>query len=43
MADIVRGGLTGSYGASRSVAYGVVTAYCIAGLTLSARAARRRA
>jgi ABC-2 type transport system permease protein len=42
MADIVRGGLTGHYESSRLLAYAVVAAYCVLGLTLSARAARRR-
>ena len=42
MADIMRGGLTGQYGADRALAFSVVTAYCVGGLALSARAARRR-
>jgi ABC-2 type transport system permease protein len=42
MADVMRGGLTGHYGASRLLAFGVVSTYCVAGLALSARAARRR-
>ena len=43
MADIMRGSLTGQYDASRLLAYLVVAAYCVLGLTVSARAARRRA
>ncbi len=43
MADLIRGGLTGHYGVSRALAFGVVGAYCAAGLALSARAASRRA
>jgi ABC-2 type transport system permease protein len=42
MADIVRGGLSGRYDANRATAFGVVAAYCVAGLALSARAAARR-
>jgi ABC-2 type transport system permease protein len=42
MADIMRGGLTGQYDANRTLAFGVVTAYCIGGLLLSGLAARRR-
>lgn len=42
MADIIRGGLTGSYGADAGLAFGVVGAYCVLGLALSARAAARR-
>jgi len=42
MADLVRGGLTGRYDASRVLAFSVVAAYCAAGLVLAARAARRR-
>jgi len=42
MADLVRGGLTGNYGASMPLAFGVVTAYCVAGLALATRAARHR-
>jgi ABC-2 type transport system permease protein len=42
MASLIRGGLTGSYDVSRTLAFAVVTAYCVAGLTLAARAARRR-
>lgn len=42
MADIIRGGLTGSYGVDAGLAFGVVAAYCVAGLALSARAAARR-
>jgi ABC-2 type transport system permease protein len=43
MADIMRGGLTGHYGANAAMAFGVVTAWCLVGLALSARAANRRA
>ena len=42
MADVIRGGLTGHYGASRALAFGVLGAYCAAGLALSVRAANRR-
>jgi ABC-2 type transport system permease protein len=42
MADIVRGALSGRYDANRATAFGVVAAYCVAGLALSARAAARR-
>jgi ABC-2 type transport system permease protein len=42
MADIIRGGLTGSYGADAGLAFGVVGAYCVLGLALSARAAAHR-
>ena len=42
MADVIRGGLTGSYGVDAGLAFGVLGAYCIAGLLLSARAAARR-
>jgi ABC-2 type transport system permease protein len=42
MADVIRGGLTGSYGVSAGLAFGVLGAYCVAGLLLSARAANRR-
>jgi ABC-2 type transport system permease protein len=43
MADIMRGGLTGHYGANAALAFGVVIAWCLLGLGLSARAANRRA
>lgn len=43
MADIVRGSLTGSYSVSRALAFGVVGAWCAAGLAISVRAANRRA
>ena len=42
MADIIRGGLTGSYSVDAGLAFGVVAAYCVLGLALSARAAARR-
>ena len=42
MADLIRGGLTGRYDVNRALAFGVVLAYCVAGLTLAATAARRR-
>jgi ABC-2 type transport system permease protein len=42
MADIIRGGLTGSYGADAGLAFGVGGAYCVLGLALSARAAAHR-
>jgi ABC-2 type transport system permease protein len=42
MADIIRGSLTGRYDANAALAFGVVAAWCVAGLTLSARAAARR-
>lgn len=42
MADIVRGALSGQYDANRGLAFGVVAAYCVLGLSLSARAAARR-
>jgi ABC-2 type transport system permease protein len=42
MADVIRGGLTGSYGVNTGLAFGVLGAYCVAGLALSARAANRR-
>jgi len=42
MADVIRGGLTGSYGVNTGLAFGVLGAYCAAGLALSARAANRR-
>jgi ABC-2 type transport system permease protein len=42
MADVIRGGLTGSYGVNTGLAFGVLGAYCLAGLALSARAANRR-
>ena len=42
MADIMRGGLTGHYDGRPGLAYAVVSAYCVLGLMLSARAARRR-
>ena len=43
MADLVRGGLTGHYGTSIPLAFGVVSAWCALGLVLSARIASRRA
>jgi ABC-2 type transport system permease protein len=43
MADIVRGSLTGRYYADPRLAFGVVAAWCAAGLVISARAAGRRA
>ena len=42
MADIVRGALSGRYDASKALAFGVVSAYCVVGLALAARAASRR-
>ena len=42
MADVIRGSLSGEYGANRSLAFGVVSAYCVAGLALAVRAAARR-
>jgi ABC-2 type transport system permease protein len=42
MADLIRGGLTDSYGADRALAFAVVAGYCCAGLALAVRAARRR-
>jgi len=42
MADLIRGSLTGHYDGSPLVASAVVSAYCVAGLALAARAARRR-
>lgn len=42
MSDIMRGGLTGKYGANALLAFGVVIAWCAAGLAVSARAANRR-
>jgi ABC-2 type transport system permease protein len=42
MADIVRGSLSGTYDASKALAFGVVSAYCVVGLALAARAASRR-
>jgi ABC-2 type transport system permease protein len=42
IADLVRGGLTGQYGTSIPLAFGVVGAWCAGGLMLSARIAARR-
>lgn len=42
MADVIRGGLTGHYGVSKSLAFAVLGGYCVAGLAMSARAANRR-
>ena len=42
MADVVRGSLTGQYGTSAGVAFGVVAAWCAAGLLVSYRVAVRR-
>lgn len=42
MADVVRGSLTGKYDVNAALAFGVVSAWCLAGLALSARAAARR-
>jgi ABC-2 type transport system permease protein len=42
MADVIRGGLTGQYGASKALAFAVLAGYCVAGLALSVRAANRR-
>jgi ABC-2 type transport system permease protein len=42
MADVIRGGLTGSYGVDAGLAFGILGAYCVVGLLLSARAASRR-
>jgi ABC-2 type transport system permease protein len=42
MADIVRGALSGRYDVNRALAFGVVSAYCVAGLAVSARMASRR-
>jgi ABC-2 type transport system permease protein len=42
MSDIMRGGLTGRYDASRWLAFAVVAAWCALGLTVSGRAARHR-
>jgi ABC-2 type transport system permease protein len=42
MADLVRGALTGHYGTSVALAFGVVGGWCAAGLFLSARIASRR-
>lgn len=42
MADVMRGGLTGHYGASKALAFAVLGGYCVLGLALSARAANRR-
>lgn len=43
IADLVRGGLTGHYGTSVPLAFGVVAAWCALGLVISARIASRRA
>ena len=42
MADVVRGSLTGKYDVNAALAFGMVSAWCLAGLALSARAAARR-
>ena len=42
MADVMRGSLTGVYAESAVVAFAVVTAWCLAGLAVSYRAAVRR-
>lgn len=42
MANVIRGGLTGQYGASRALAFAVLAAYCVGGLMMSVRAANRR-
>jgi len=42
MADVVRGSLSGRYDVNKGLAFGVVSAYCVVGLTLAARAASRR-
>jgi ABC-2 type transport system permease protein len=42
MADVVRGGLSGRYDGSPALAFAVVAAYCVLGLVVSARVARRR-
>ncbi len=42
MADIMRGSLTGNYDESRLLSFGVVTAWCVLGLAMSARAAAHR-
>jgi len=42
MADIMRGGLTGRYGQSPWLAFGVVAGWCAVGLVISVQAARRR-
>lgn len=42
MADVVRGSLTGSYADAAPLAFGVVAAWCAAGLALSHWAATRR-
>jgi hypothetical protein len=42
MADIIRGSLSGRYDVDKALAFGVVSAYCVAGLALAARAASRR-
>jgi ABC-2 type transport system permease protein len=42
MADIVRGSLTGRYSTSAALAFGVVAAWCAAGLLASYRVAIRR-
>src|SRR5436305_238392 len=42
MADVIRGGLTGQYGANKALAFAVLAAYCVVGLALSVRAANRR-
>ncbi|HZT64354.1 MAG TPA: ABC transporter permease [Acidimicrobiales bacterium] len=42
MADIMRGTITGHYDTSRLLAFGVVMAWCVAGLATCGRAAARR-
>ena len=42
MADVIRGSLTGRYSDAPALAFGVVGAWCLAGLALSYRAAMRR-
>ena len=42
MADVIRGGLTGHYGASKVLAFAVLGGYCAVGLAMSVRAANRR-
>jgi ABC-2 type transport system permease protein len=42
MADVVRGSLTGKYGTNAAIAFGVVAAWCAAGLALSYRVAVRQ-
>jgi ABC-2 type transport system permease protein len=42
MADVIRGSLTGRYADAPALAFGVVGAWCAAGLAVSYRAATRR-